>query len=755
MSSRFPAPIAWCLAAAEIALAAAAIALTADGVLAQRLCVLHPRAPGGEQIREGVREGSPAWMWEKGHRSTGRDGAWAGTRDDAHDDHDPRYLWYDLEHVVLQMDIDVAAERISGVVDYHLMATDDCPEVLLDLMNTLAVTAVSRDGAALPYTHEASLLRISLDPPLRLGQEAWLQVRYEGAPQPDGFQGLTFDVHPYPEPPPAYPEPREPPPAYPEPPLGLRPSPLVSREDPPPQPIISTLSEPRSARSWWPCKEVTYDKFTLETYFTLPDSLIAAGNGVLAGVLPAGDGRATWHWTETYPIATYLVSLAATNYATWEDVYVPESGAPPMPVVYYAYPEHESQARAAWERTPEMIAALARLFGEYPFLREKYGMAEFPWIGAMEHQTISSMGSYFLQYDVPSNERVVVHELAHQWWGDAVTPGTWKDLWLNEGFAVYCEALWQEYLEGTARYLTYMQDLDYPPEWEFEGPVYDPTYLFNPTVYNKGAWVLHMLRRQVGSELFFRALREYRQRFQYGSATTAVLQEEMERYSQADLDHFFQSWVYSAGRPFYTLDWTYYGPVGAGDLSFRITQHQEGVVFPMDLEIVCEYRNGATDTLRIQNDQRVQDYTARLPQEPRRLHLDPRGWVLKRVVGTYGPTAISGPPEAAIEGAAPWRMDLVGPQPSRGPVRVLLRPSQDDRLARGANRRPGGVSEPPRLLVIDAAGRRVASLEARREGSDLVATWEGTARSGGDSGVFWIRALGPCHPPACKVLRVR
>jgi aminopeptidase N len=198
-------------------------------------------------------------------------------------------------------------------------------------------------------------------------------------------------------------------------------------------PVISTLSEPYFAQAWWPCKDLPRDKAdSADINITVRSDLIVASNGLLREVVNHGTTK-TYKWHEKYPITTYLIMLAATNYTIFSNWYHPIAGPDSMEVRYYVYPEYLSNAQALYPVTPSMIQFLANTFGEYPFVEEKYGMAHFTWGGAMEHQTCTSiLYSWYSQW-------VILHELSHQWWGDYITCHNWHHIWLNEGFASYCE----------------------------------------------------------------------------------------------------------------------------------------------------------------------------------------------------------------------------------------------------------------------------------------------------------------------------
>ena len=170
---------------------------------------------------------------------------------------------------------------------------------------------------------------------------------------------------------------------------------------------------------------------------------MVSSNGLEVGRVVNADGTATTRWSSAYPIATYLVVMNASDYVYSELTYTTQDGGS-MPVVLYAYPENDAQARADLAVTPEMIGVLADAFGEYPFVEEKYGNCVTPFGGGMEHQTLTTLAAGSIGGG--GIDWLNVHELAHAWWGDWVTCADWKDLWLNEGFATYSELVWAEHV---------------------------------------------------------------------------------------------------------------------------------------------------------------------------------------------------------------------------------------------------------------------------------------------------------------------
>lgn len=388
-----------------------------------------------------------------------------------------------------------------------------------------------------------------------------------------------------------------------------------------------TMSEPSDARYWMPCHDEPWDKATAELKITVPDGYVAASNGKLVSVLPGPVGSVTWRWRESHPIAPYLMSVTASQYSISTLPYVRAPGDT-IPIQYYVWRPDSLETAQYLPTVRSMVEALSGLFGPYPF--DKYGMTSVvPFgYGGMEHQTITTLNRY-LQTD----EQVVVHELAHQWWGDLVTCATWPDIWLNESFASYSEALWAEHKGGRAALKAYMVDnqlLFMYGSWQ--GAVYDPEgqgfNLFDQVVYSKGSWVLHTLRGVLGDSLFFLALREYRARYAGGNATTDDFQDVVTSVAGVPMDWFFQQWIYGKGWPVYGVAqrWT-------GDsLVVTITQVQpsDWSLFRMPLTLRI-HGPGRDTTIVVQNTSRNQSYAFALPFVPDSVTLDPDGWVLKQV----------------------------------------------------------------------------------------------------------------------------
>ncbi len=590
----------------------------------------------------------------------------------------------------LRPDFDTQTVEGAVVVEFAPLVAD-LQRLDLDFYDDWSVTRVrpASGGRPLSYTHQDSVLSIQLrtDGPGGPSGRA-IRIEYNGTPQPAGFLGMQFLEHD-----------------------GT--------------PILATLSQPFFARSWWPCKDVPDDKATVTLSCTVPPEFYVAGNGVLESTTTdPSTGDVTYTWVENYPISTSLVGFSATNYVGWEETYVSKSGRA-MDVIFRVFPEDLDAARVDFERTVDMLDLFSGLFGEYPFVEEKYGMAEIVFEGAIEHQTMTGYGDFLITGD-KQFERLVAHELSHNWWGNSITVRDWNELWLQEGFATYCEALWIEAQEGVDAYRSFMRSRS-GAETGFFGPIVPPNRLFNTTVYWKGAWVLHMLRRILGDEGFFASLRAHAQNpdLKYGNQTTADLVETISRTTGVDTQTFFDQWLYNVGRPEYTVVWSH-GPVDGGervDVEIRQTQGN-GVVYAMPLDLHVPTASGSVVERTVWNDQSVQEYSFVVPGEPTDLVVDPDDWVLdEQIVTERVGTSVAAP-------AVPASSRLLPPEPNPFNPRTRLRYD----LARS-----GRVD----LTVHDARGRRVATLvagELRSAGTHTV-VWAGDDDAGRpvSTGVYFAR----------------
>jgi aminopeptidase N len=412
-----------------------------------------------------------------------------------------------------------------------------------------------------------------------------------------------------------------------------------------PHTIAYTMSEPSDAHYWMPCYDKPSDKATCEISVRVPNGFVVTSNGTLVDMSDNHDSSTTYVWKENYPIATYLMSATAGKFSVVQAHYVKADGDT-IPVQYFVYPEDSSSAESNSECNVDTVVSMIKfyesLFGIFPF--DKYGMTCIePFfeegvqhrIGGMEHQTITTLRrSYEFRRDV------VAHELAHQWWGDMVTLGTWNDIWLNEGFATYAEAM----------QLQHLSPLDFKNEMEsykaqffqedsiMRYPIYAPpsNYIFGLAEYYKGAWVLHMLRNIVGDSIFVSILRAYGASFQYGNAVTTDFEDVVNRLTHSDMSWFFSEWIFQPGYPVYSYAWKNSG----NSLVFYLKQEQrvDAPVFKMPVKFSVYYQGKVTgwtffDSLA------VQTFTVPSLTRPDSIVFDPDNVILKQVV-PWGDSAL-------------------------------------------------------------------------------------------------------------------
>jgi len=496
----------------------------------------------------------------------------------------------------IDLNVDIVGETIGGDVMMQAVAeVDGIDTIEVDLFDILTIDSVYNSSGLLNYNHGGNKVIVELDQTYNTGESFQFNIVYSGTPPVTGFLGFNFDVNTY----------------------GDK--------------VVSSLSEPYAARTWWPCKDRPDDKAdSIDITITCDEPYFCASNGTLIDTVSNGDGTWTFNYQVRYPITTYLFSVAISEYSIWEDWYhygVSDS----MVIRHHVYPDRLAYSLGKYNITPDAIAIFAELFGEYPFLNEKYGHANFEWGGGMEHQTVTSMtgGTFGFSQDV------VVHELAHQWWGDMITCENWHHIWLNEGFATYCEALYRESKGGFSDLQSYMNGIFY----SYAGTIYvqdttDAWSIFTTRVYDKGAWVLHMLRHVVGDSTFFDIMQTYYgSAHQHSHASTEDFQAICESVSGQELDYFFQEWIY--GNYFPRFNWNYMTELDPSDgkyltyLHMTQTQSSDPQVFSMPVDLVFTFAV-MTDTVVQFVDSRDTIYIYKTDKALTNIELDPNDWILKQ-----------------------------------------------------------------------------------------------------------------------------
>ncbi|MEN8192892.1 MAG: M1 family metallopeptidase [Bacteroidota bacterium] len=350
--------------------------------------------------------------------------------------------------------------------------------------------------------------------------------------------------------------------------------------------VIYTLNEPTFASTWFPCNDTPADKAEFKISITNDSNMVSVSNGILESVEKQQD-RKTYTWISKNPISTYLIAIYSAPYQSFSQEYV-NSKNDTMNIQYYILPEKIDEAKKAFSNHPEYLEVLSNLFGKYPFIDEKYGVAQIPWnYGAMESQTITGIGSRFIS-EAGFFSDVLIHEVAHHWWGNSVTPKSWRDIWLNEGFATYSEALYWEKTKGKSSLISTMESFKVSKNSE---TLYAPkTNLFSKQIYNKGAWVLHMLRREMGDSTFFSTLKQYHQKYKFSNADTYDFKNICEENSGLSLDQFFNQWVFE-GEGIIDIEYDWEADNSESDAEGilihikQIQNNYESYQFPVDILI--------------------------------------------------------------------------------------------------------------------------------------------------------------------------
>ena len=415
---------------------------------------------------------------------------------------------YDVQHYTLDLTVhDVATSALSGNTIIEARATQNLSSFNLDFVG-FEITSLTVNGQPGEFERTRQELTVTPIRPLAEGESFTVEVQYGGSPgEMDSMAiqiqtgWITFDGGSF------------------------------------------VLSEPDGAASFYPVNDHPLDKATYTFRVTVPEPFEVGANGILTETIE-GEGTTTFVFDANDPMASYLATINIDEFDI--ETSQSENG---VPIRNYFPTGSPEEMRRHFERQGEMIDHFSELFGAYPF--EVYGalVIDFEFGAALETQTLSIFSKAMIDGGAEGSESVVAHELAHQWFGDSVSLADWSDIWLNESFATYSQALWAEHTQGRAA-------LD---EWvkgvygfvlenrESMSPPGEPpaNRLFNAGVYYWGALALHALRLEVGDEAFFEILKTYHERFAEGNARTADFIGVAEEVSGKELSAFFDSWLYS------------------------------------------------------------------------------------------------------------------------------------------------------------------------------------------------------------------
>ena len=507
----------------------------------------------------------------------------------------------DVTYYRLNLSLNYTAKYLIGDVIVNLKAKSSLISCFLDLNSVLKVDSVKVEGKKMNFVHANNRLEIPFARTLATGQIASIHVFYQGLPATTGFGSFSFGT--------------------------------INQNK---SQASWSLSEPYGSPDWFPSKDNPADKAdSSDVWITAPAYFVSVSNGILQDITTNSNNTKTYRWKNRYPIAPYLISIACSNYTQYNN-YFKYSATDSMLVSHYIQPDNLTTAnKQNLDQTVTMLKVFSEKFGAYPFLKEKYGHAECGFGGGMEHQTCSSMGSY--------GQSLIAHELAHQWFGDKITCQSWEHIWLNEGFATYGEAIWQEHLGGKMAYNAFIQAQMVRAKNAtgsiFVRNIANSSEIFNGNrTYAKGSIVLHMLRGIVGDDKFFQILRTYvASKYAYANATTEDFQSVAEAVMGQKLDYFFKEWIYGTGFPTYSFGWTY-EPKANNVYRINLTVRQNTrttepsfFTIPIPFQIKTSVKDS---TAIVFNNQAEQYFNIDVKGKPETITLDADNWILKNLDST-------------------------------------------------------------------------------------------------------------------------
>ncbi len=497
---------------------------------------------------------------------------------------------YDVKFFCLNIEVNPAIDSIKGkATTYFKAKKENLNTITFDFEDNMTVDSIIFRQQKVNYIHQNDFLDITLPVELELDYLDSISVYYQGNPESSGFGSFVTSTHNS-------------------------------------NPIMWTLSEPYGAKAWMPCKQTLNDKTdSLDLIVTVPIGNRVAANGLLFKI-DTLEQQITFHWKHRYPITAYLIAFAVTNYAEYYD-YVNIGDSLTIPILNYVYPESLTTAQSSTPDITDVFQFYCDTFMLYPFWEEKYGQAQFNWGGGMEHQTMTFVGGFY--------HSLMAHELAHQWFGDYITLGSWQDIWLNEGFAVYLEGMtaelglapynWDEWKASNIASVTSLPDGSV-----FCSDTTSVSRIFNYRLtYMKGGMILHLLRWIIGDRAFFDAIRNYLNdpKLAYGYAKVDDLKNHFEQECGCDLTYFFDDWYYGEGFPLYSVYWSQneQKKVSLTIFQSQSTSKADFFVLPIAIKLIGQNKDSI---IVVNNTYSGQKFEFDLNFTAENLIFDPDKWII-------------------------------------------------------------------------------------------------------------------------------
>lgn len=569
-----------------------------------------------------------------------------------------------VDHYDCHWNINPQVAAISGSVGISFSTTDTASFISLDFNSSgMTLDSIVWDQSLLSSNWSGKILTVRFPNVLSQNSRHTVRIYYHGTPANSGFGSFNKQMH-----------------------AGV--------------PIIWTMSCPYAASDWWPCITNLKDKAdSIDLWIKTPSAYRAAGNGLLVDEITAGTDK-IWHWKHRYPIAAYLVATAVTNYAAYTQKVQLPSQAPgdSLPVVNYVYPEILASATNNTKKVLPILQYYDSLVAPYPFRKEKYGHAQFGWGGGMEHQTMSFMTDFSFNLQA--------HELAHQWFGDHITCASWRDVWLNEGWATYMAAL-SEKRFGTGNFLNWLNSSQNQVRSNSGGSVWvsDTTNINRifdyRLTYLKGALVLHMLRWELGDQAFWSGVRNYQAdpSLSFGFATTQRFIQHLEASSGRDLQGFLADWFTGQGYPTEAVKLVKDG--NQMELTLSQTSSHTSVSF-FEMKVPIRFRATCFDTTLVFNHtENNQIFNFTLPFSPTTVTFDPEKWLLAKNTVTILTGRLELVEDAGVRlFPNPIRSDLSLENENPQPVLIQINNPQGQLVDRF--QLPGGICRKVNLNALPA-----------------------------------------------------
>lgn len=512
---------------------------------------------------------------------------WIGTGTPSFADTYARQPSIDVAHYDVSIQVNDTSNAITGSTKLRVfIRTEFATGMWLDFEG-MSVDKLLVRGMVRQFTIHDGRLAFEFDRTYVRNESVEIEVRYHGKPD----EGLRFSKTKY----------------------GRR--------------VVFAENWPDRAHHWFPSIDHPSDKATVSFTVTTPDRYTVIANGTQNKSVLLPNKRKITQWTEANAIPTYCMVVAIGEFS------ILSSEKDLLPLAWYVYPPDSEKASVKFRRTAQILTYYENLLGPYPY--DKLAQVESTIrLGAMEN----SNAIFYSETLFDSlSEEPVAHEIAHQWFGDSVTESDWDHLWLSEGFATYLEALFYEHVNGpasmkqrmdwyTTKIISYRRSLD--------RPVIDPSQTdlmkkLTPLTYEKGAWVLHMLRGMLGDKVFFSGLRRFYEQHAGSNISTADFQKAMELAGDTDLSTFFQQWLYKPGWPEYRVSWQWDPLTSAVEISVHQTQSCGLFDMPAEIRISAGDRR-AVQMVRIHEAGQV--FRVPFPVKPAAVEFDPDNHILKAII---------------------------------------------------------------------------------------------------------------------------